>query len=401
MMGRIVSLLFFISAMQLHAQAGWPDPDWLSSDSITVENLERAVQTENVDAVDALGRTALMYIARSNARPELLSVLVDAGADIQKRDNHGRTALMYYVSNNQIEIDTLQYFIASSADVNAADNDGVTVLMTALVKERNQPSAVQAIIDAGADVNGATSYGATPLMYAFYHSGYMNVVKLLLDAGANVNASTHDGLTPLLIAVFSGLSPQDIDFLIEKGADVNVRDANGYTPLKATLPPMQAGLTKAVVTFQILLDAGADFESESWDIQTLEPFLIEAASRGIRGTVDTLLNAGVSANAHNKGGESALMKAVANRSDAEVVRKLLDAGADVNATTATGITALLSALLKRGAIDADVVSLLIEAGADVNVVDRNNRTPMAIAQERNDPKIVELLKEAGARESIE
>ncbi|MBN1685245.1 MAG: ankyrin repeat domain-containing protein, partial [Spirochaetales bacterium] len=172
----------------------------------------------------------------------------------------------------------------------------------------------------------------------------------------------------------------------------------GYTPLKATLFPMRAYVRDATYIVKFLLDAEADFKSDSWDSQTLEPILMQAAWEGFTGVVETLLEAGVSANAHNEIGHSALMSAVGGRSPAEIVRKLLEAGADANAENINGRTALHWALTPiYGEIDPEVISLLIEAGADVNAVDSDKRTPLKIAQDKNDPQIVTILRDSGAR----
>ena len=46
----------------------------------------------------------------------------------------------------------------------------------------------------------------------------------------------------------------------------------------------------------------------------------------------------------------------------------------------------------------DVLRLLLERGADVNLQDARGRTPLSLAQERGDYRLVEKLRDRGAKE---
>jgi ankyrin repeat protein len=50
-----------------------------------------------------------------------------------------------------------------------------------------------------------------------------------------------------------------------------------------------------------------------------------------------------------------------------------------------------------GVRHTDTLAVLIEAGANVNLADRNERTPLALAQERGYEAMVQRLRQAGAR----
>ena len=89
------------------------------------------------------------------------------------------------------------------------------------------------------------------------------------------------------------------------------------------------------------------------------PALLEAASMGHEGAVQTLLELGVDIETESGGGSTALMVAAA-WGNSEVVRLLLAQGADINHCDARGGTALMIAEEKE---QKHVAAILREAVA--------------------------------------
>ena len=58
----------------------------------------------NVNAKDNEGRTALMLAAMDNENPEVIKALLNAGADIFAKDNKGKTVLDYADSDEVKEL---------------------------------------------------------------------------------------------------------------------------------------------------------------------------------------------------------------------------------------------------------------------------------------------------------
>jgi ankyrin repeat protein len=82
----------------------------------------------DVNAKDNKGITALMVQAKSNKDTKVLRLLLDAGADIHAKDNEGKTALYHGIIN--LNFEAVEFLIQSGADVNAADNNGKTAIET-------------------------------------------------------------------------------------------------------------------------------------------------------------------------------------------------------------------------------------------------------------------------------
>ena len=93
--------------------------------------------------------------------------------------------------------------INAGANVNVKNNYGVPVLMVAIL--RNDIETLKALIKAGADVNIVDRAGWTPLMWATKLKRD-EVSRILIKAGANKNAETYFGES---VASLSKLYPDD------------------------------------------------------------------------------------------------------------------------------------------------------------------------------------------------
>ena len=98
------------------------------------------------------------------------------GADVNARDEKGRTPLCYASSKHAVND-----LISQGAEVNVKSKDGDTPLHIAA--GRNDEDAVEALIKNGADINARNNAGMTPLSMAM-GSGYQDAVKVLLKYNA-------------------------------------------------------------------------------------------------------------------------------------------------------------------------------------------------------------------------
>lgn len=184
-------------------------------------------------------------------------------------------------------------------------------------------------------------------------------ISLAETAGRTHQAMTAEmraeGTTPLMYVAGYGDADKVSDFLA-RGEDVKARDKDGWTALHhATL----GGVHDDVM--RLLIRAGADV------------------------------------NARTPGGETPLMFS-ARKGKVEEVRVLIEAEADVNLANKGGETALIM-VADRGHSEEEaeaVTELLLRAGADSDAKDSSGQTAMQLAKESKRPRIVKLLKDAGA-----
>jgi ankyrin repeat protein len=129
--------------------------------------------------------------------------------------------------------DVVDVLLANKADVNAKDNDGRTLLHWMAAGSKNM---VELLLTNNANVNARANDGTTPLDWAVYNgahkkNGNTNVMELLLANKADVNATNYVNCqTPLHTAAWLG-NKDEVELLLLYNADVNAKDNRGRTPL--------------------------------------------------------------------------------------------------------------------------------------------------------------------------
>lgn len=149
--------------------------------------------------------------------------LLDAGSDVNVRDEYGRPLFSFYGARVFDSPELMRAFIDHGLDVGM--RDGQTLLHEAA--ERGNPDMVALFLAQGLDVNVTSGSKETPLHRAA-KGGHRDVVGLLIAKGADVSAKDFEGNTPLHLT-----SSKDIaTLLVAGGADVNARNNEGKTPLQ-------------------------------------------------------------------------------------------------------------------------------------------------------------------------
>ncbi len=145
----------------------------------------------NIEKKDGDGNTALMN-ASANGHVKVVKALLDAGAEVDEKDKWNGTALMYASANGHVEV--AKALIDAGAKVDEKDNNGNTALI--LASSYGHVEVVKALLDAGAEVDEKNERGYTALIWASQY-GHVEVAKALLDAGADVTITKNDGYTAI------------------------------------------------------------------------------------------------------------------------------------------------------------------------------------------------------------
>ena len=252
------------------------------------------------------GTTPLMLISTYCTNPMAVQLLIDAGADVNARNDNGDTALFLMFAGGEVGDATpkiVRFLLKSGAEIETSHWWGWTPLTRAIMRLRRDEhpgpiiESLKALIEAGADVNAPGWLEFSPLMLVVTDElALIEVAKLLIDAGADVNAR-RDSYTVLMYAVVSTWkrwpsSPgepfwtQDtsiVELLIDAGAEVNAQAKDGWTPL------MVAARWRTPEFVQVLIDAGADLNLRNMDSKTA---LVLAKEGGQTQSVELLREAG-------------------------------------------------------------------------------------------------------------
>ena len=109
-------------------------------------------------------------------RIEIIKLLLNACADLNKQHNAGYTALILATEHNHIEI--VKLLLNAGADLNKQNNDGDTALI--LATYYNKIEIVKLLLNVGADIDKQNNLGYTALIFAAYRNN-REMVKLILD----------------------------------------------------------------------------------------------------------------------------------------------------------------------------------------------------------------------------
>ena len=315
--------------------------------------------------------TALMHAARSNT-PEVVSILLKAGAEVNAKTEKGRTALGFAASSNTPEVVSILLKAGAKVDSDAMVSAG----------SNEDPEVVSILLKAGGDVNAKDKYGKTALMYAARYST-PEVVSLLLTAGAEVNAKDKDGWTALRDAASSN-TPEVVSILLKAGAKVNP-NAMFYV-----------GFNKNPEVVSILLKAGGDVNAKDKYGDTA---LMWAAYFHNLGVVSLLLKAGADVNARSglgeplnqHQGETVLMWAIPTSNE---IRRSYEYYLAKEKARETGKPEEeIYAQYHKKAEDKilKILPILLDAGANVIATDTDGKTARDIAIERGFMDVAQIL----------
>ena len=308
---------------------------------LKLEYEQNAAAREEAKRVAKLNKEMFAYLKEKDWENAFKKI--EEGADVNGKDEKGRTPAFYCVENGNFTIlSNLDSAGKSKVDPNAVDNAGMSLLHCAVLKKQESIityllkvractprtqiektgatplydaarmgtyDMVKSLVTYGADPNVATKAGLTPLHQAAAR-GNLDMVKDLVQAGADVNAIAENGRTPIFYAAERGKA-STVNFLLAKKAELNLADKDGMTPLHC------AAFSGNVALVKFLVSKKANFAATAKDGTTV---LIAGAKYPeiVKFLADKMPNV----NGVDKDGNSVLHLCAATADD-ETVRKLL------------------------------------------------------------------------------
>ena len=308
----------------------------------------------------AQGQTALMW-AVARRHPEVVRVLLDAGADLHARTKSSRRHVLL----------CCQKSLGKTEGAMWVEQGGFTPLLFAA--RHGDAASAALLLAAGAPIDGTAAVGTTPLIVAAEH-GFHEVAALLLEKGADPDAAGA-GQAALHWAALRG-DRELVETLLAHGADPDVRLARGSLLkrdrrafafdkfLVRATPFVLAARRSDTEVMRLLAAGGADTSLPLQDGRTAAMVAAGGRTAGllrlrlaegqILETVGSALALGVDVNAASLSGDTALHVAADSRFDS-VIRLLAEHGALVNARNRMGQTPLAVALAPPEAPDGSAI----------------------------------------------
>jgi ankyrin repeat protein/beta-lactamase regulating signal transducer with metallopeptidase domain len=374
----------------------------------------------DVHAIDKQSGCTPLHIASQKGRAEMARLLIAAGAEVNAKDNQGRTPLSYAEGRYECrKVAELLRAHGATEETSAVSNDQKPAKSLHDAAAGGDIERVKSLLAAGADVNGKQDETGRTAPHCAVEAGHRNMAELLIAKGADVNARTTDkGWTPLVCAV-NERHAELVKLLLDEGADSAGKTDDGCAFLHQASRAGYLGIVKRLIAMgaevnatynkgrcalgdaalnghkdvvELLLAKGVDVNLQEAGRGTA---LHAAARTGRTAIVDLLIAHGADVNLSAQNG-TPLHRAVSctpqvdENTCAEIVDKLIDAGADVNAKEPRpGDTPLHIAARKR---HLQAAARLIRAGADPGAKNKDGKTPIDLAREQGYTKVIQPLR---------
>ncbi|MTB53549.1 ankyrin repeat domain-containing protein [Lewinella sp. W8] len=346
---------------------------------------------------DQWNKSALSMAASENHR-EIFDILVEAGARLE-----GSSAL--HVAAEEGNLDILMHMVENlGADINERDERGRTPISYAA--EEDEDGIVIYLMKAGADLSIADDRGKMPIDYAVEEdastiisvftkdrsaelpplredmlfeaskNGNVDLLVQLIDEGFNVNTLNQYQRTPLMEAVRES-EVAAASLLLESGAKVNLQDENNHTAMTMAVREGDPAMMR------MLIDAGADLKHTT----SIKHVAIN--------TVDKKASQAQMVVHENAG----LLFLAVNEEEDKSITLLIDESADPNVGHRVKIYDVTRDLTNNdGSVDLDQLDGLLQEDAPHMQLKTTIEgwTPLMQAARSGEDELVELLLQKGA-----
>jgi len=184
--------------------------------------------TENIPQRDA--DEELLRAAMAGDADDVANAL-RAGADVEVRDEHRRTALL--IAATEDHIDVARVLVGAGASPDALDDRHDTPWLVTGVT--GSVAMLETLLPARPDMTIRNRYGGVSVIPAS-ERGHVDYVRRVVQTEIDVNHINNLGWTALLEAVIlgDGTEPyqQIVQLLLDAGADASIADKDGITALE-------------------------------------------------------------------------------------------------------------------------------------------------------------------------
>lgn len=428
----------------------------MCADASPEEIHERLSEGVDVNEKNHNGMTALMNAAMHNDNPEVIRVLIDAGAKVNavNMNSSGNTALIFAAMYNNP--DAVKALIDNGADITTTNTEGKTAYDYAQNNEKLKDSDIMnllkvkkaltheeflelcrtgsldeildALNDSELDVNSLDNDGRNALMFACMGNN-ADVIRALIEKTNDINAQDKQGNTALMFACDSN-DADAVNALLDSGADINIENQNGFAAMIFAMDNNSLKDTEIISRLtpeqSEPIDEPAHEQPEPTDEPAHEqpeptseqPELTDESMHKQPESIDEPMHEQPEPTteqpkptdepAHEQPEPTTEQPKLTDeefielcgKGTAEEITNAINKGANVRAENSKGQTALMLAAQNN---TPEIISLLLDLGAAINHVDSLGNTALTLAfmNENNAEENMNMLLDYGADPDIQ
>ena len=330
----------------------------------------------DIDAANEYWQKTALQEAAHKGLKNTVELLIQRGAEIEKRDRIDYNALHYACIPSRYE--TAEFLLNSGADVNALAGSRFRPMHIAA----RDPKMMELLLSRGADINPRNNEGDTPLDRIAEQEGSQerNAVKFLRGRGGLCRYEIPD---PPLYHAACDNNLTRIEELLEREEDPNIHDNEGWTALHYIAQINSPEALEIIMKFSPDLNLVNDKGDTP---------LLCATQKKHEDLAIQLLKFGADPNIRNKKNRTALSYSLAIGLR-KLARALIRGGADPNGTEETGWSILHVAVANDRYQEA---ALLLERCRLIDFQDKNGLTALHMAARSRYDETIRLLAKNGA-----
>lgn len=348
-----------------------------------------------IDPVKADGTTPLVTAAMMGHH-DVVRLLLDEGADVEKAGMNGATPLMIAASMGHLEV--MRLLLEAGANADAAHKFAESTALH-FAAEMGQIEACRLLCQSGANPQAKKIQGGTPLHVAA-DSNQSNIAEVLVKVcKADTEALLLGDTTPLYLAAQKGFTAV-VRVLLVAGTAANF--VMPSTPMGSAAATAANGHKlpedhdsdedRMAAYFRGMHQKGSDPSAPGFEVGNGATALHAAVENGHIETVQMLLDHGVGQSGSMEGATPLILAAMYNQH--AIAKVLIKEGAGLNDVVPdTGNSALYHAV---GSGYNRFVDVLIQAGVDLDVRNKAGVTALVYACSIGRVNLIEKLLDAGA-----
>ncbi|AUS04912.1 ankyrin repeat domain-containing protein [Pseudotamlana carrageenivorans] len=355
----IIALLFVNLALAQSKNVFLERDFWKENPSIEVIK-QKIKEGNDVSEANGGGFDAVTYAIFAKVPLNVIEFLLSKeGNDVNKLTHDKRTYAFWASNSGNLEL--LTYLINHGANLEMRDAHHYSVLTFAAAAGITDTKIYDLCIKNGIDVKTDTNeHGANALLLIMPHLKSFELVGYFTAKGLSINDVDEDGNGVFNYAAKSG-NKEMVALLLDKKVPYKTLNKKGENALFLATRGSRRH-QNSLEYLQYLEGLGLEANITNTEGQT-PLFNLASGNKDVK-TINYFLEKGIDVNQIDKEGNNALMRA-AGRNSLEVIKLLGSKTKNINQTNKDGETALTFAINN----DANVVAYLLNKGAQVNVVD--------------------------------